>query len=95
MEINNIIILHKEEVKNRRRKFNETFYRERVKENCMIKKKFFNKEFKEHLWVRITKIRRNGLMDGEIISFPILLDEFNYKDKVKVRLKEIEDFRLT
>ena len=92
--INNIILINKKEAKSKRRKFNETFYRGNIKVNSIIKKKFFNQEFNEYLWVRITQIKNNGLMIGELISFPIFVNEIEYKDKVKVRLKEIEDFRL-
>jgi len=90
----NIKIACRDCMKKKKRDFQKSFNHSDVKVGCLIKKKFFDTNgHQEHMWVAVTKLRRNGLIQGVIMNNPINLKNVSYGDIVKLRLKEIEEIK--
>ncbi len=89
--IKNIEIICNDCAKERKRDFQKKFNKKELRVGDLIKKKFFNQEHNEHMWVKVIKIKSNGLIVGRLNNKPLVLKELRFGDIVKVRLKEISD----
>lgn len=47
---------------------------------------------KEHMWVKIMMVTRDGLLGGHLANTPLFTDEMKFGDKITIRVEQIEDF---
>jgi len=88
---NNIIGIHKSCGEKRLKEFQKTFNKEDIKVGNFVKKAFEDKEEVEHLWVIVDEIYDDGIK-GYIDNEVILLKNIKYKDYVKIKFEEVEDW---
>ena len=81
-------------MKTKKREFQKNFDRSKIKVGCFVEKKFFDYVNEELLWCKIIKIKRNGLLIGEIIDIPRLVKGFNQNQRVNIKLTDISDFKI-